>query len=187
MFSGFRATSILMLVACSLMMSDSAGAGPDDRIDVPPAQRTFLSADGEKYHLVIDTVAHQAEAVLQLRTSSPEPQILWTKTLPHRFGPRSVIVGARGNVLLLDEWMKVAGDYAVMFIDVSGEVMVSHSFHDIVAATGGNHAAILRESGLSAWMAGPPALSDDGRFVFVPTGDTHMRISLDDGSLREEP
>ena len=187
MYSGFRAASILVLAACTLAMPDTAGSGPADRIDEPPAQRTFLSANGEKYRLLINTVAHRAEAVLQIHTSSAESQILWTKTLPHAFGPRSVIVGARGNVLLLDEWIKVVGDYAAMLIDVSGEVVASHSFHDIVAATGGNHTPIIQKSGLSAWMAGPPALSNDGRFVVVATGDTRIRISLDDGSLHEEP
>ena len=168
-------------------MYDTAASGPTDRIDEPPAKRTFLSGDGEEYRLVIYTVAHRAEAVLQIHTYSAESQTLWTKALPQRYGPRTVVVGAGGNVLLLDEWMKVAGEYATMLIDVSGEIVASHGFDDIVAATGGNHAAVTRESGLSAWMAGPPALSDDGRFVVVAAGDTRIRISLDDGSLHEEP
>ena len=186
MFAGFRATNILVLVACAFAMSDPAASGPADRIDVPPARRIFSSTDGQEYRLVIDTADHRAEAELQFLTSSAKPQILWKKTLPQRFGPRSVIVGTCGNVLLLDEWMKVAGDYAVMLIDVSGEVVASYSFHDVVAVTGGDHVAIIRESGLSAWMAGPPVLSSDGRFVVVPAGDTRIRISLDDGSLHDQ-
>ena len=182
----FTATSILMLVA--FFVANVAGAGPNpvDRIDEPPAQRIFLSTDGENYRLVINTVAHQAEAALQFLAPQAEPRILWTRTLPQAFGPRSVVVGAHGNVLLLDEWSRVAGEYAAMLISVSGDVLATHSFHAIVAAAGGDHVTIIRKGSLSAWMAGPPVPSDDGLSVVVPTGNTRVRISLADGSLHEE-
>ncbi|MEO0458274.1 MAG: hypothetical protein AAF152_17065 [Cyanobacteria bacterium P01_A01_bin.114] len=159
-------------------------SGANDAIALPPELQIYHSENGD-YKLEVSTAdgwaTSQAEGRLY-RLSGGDETLLWQQTLPQAYGPRFVAMGAGGQVLLLDEYINVASPYAVMVIDVSGEVLAQHSFDDVQAVLNVSRAAIVEQAESGWWLSGSPEMSDAAHVSVATSGKTLM-IDLNDGQL----
>lgn len=146
----------------------------------PAKIRTIDSPDGA-YRLILHSLPGRATASLSA-TQNPDVY-LWQRDLPHQFGPRIAFVGSCGTVALLDEWINVFTDHAIVVVDVNGATLTTYSTDDIAAFLGRPRSRVAAEARFGPWMMGVPQLSKDAKSVLVPMGDETLSISLSDGSI----
>ena len=80
-----------------------------DRVKLPSATIKFLSPTG-KFQFFVTSKDNwtSPKGRGKLTTSIDNKlQVLWEETLPQEYGPRYVLVGSRGEVLMLDEKINV--------------------------------------------------------------------------------
>ncbi|MEM8810103.1 MAG: hypothetical protein AAGF01_29135, partial [Cyanobacteria bacterium P01_G01_bin.38] len=107
---------------------------------------------------------------------------LWQQPLPQEYGPRFVSVGAEGEVLLLDEYINVASPYAVMVMDLSGEVVAQHSFDDVQAVVDIPRAEMVEQAETGWWISASPEWEGDAQVSVATSGKT-LVIDLTNGQL----
>ena len=156
-----------------------------DRIPLPPERQEFSSPSSE-YSFVISTPdgwrSKRAIAKLfQLRAGTRG--LLWKRTLPHEFGPRYVLVGDGGQVLLLDEWINVASRYTVMLLSRNDELITEHDFDAVQRILSVPGADIVRMARSGLWITSAPVLDASGRIASVETGGRVLTIDLTSGRL----
>ncbi len=174
-----------------------------DRIDLPPESREAASPSG-RFVLSVSTPdawkSKTATAEL-VEVDGDERRVVWTRKLPHEYGPRFTLVTDEGTVILLDEWINVASSRAITVIHPSGihpsgihpsgihpsgNVIAQHAFAAIpeVLWIPGRELVAAARHGL--WMTNPPTLGDDGKSVRAESGGRTLVIDAADGSLRAE-
>jgi len=156
-----------------------------DRIPTPPVQATFSSPAGN-YIFLLSTPDNwkSKKAVGELfHIVDGARTRLWTRTLPHEFGPRFVVVGNSGEVLLLDEWINVKSRYAIMIIDPGNKLVAHHDFDAVQRVLGVRGADIVKKARHGIWITSHPILDGSGEMVSVETADTELTIHLSDGRI----
>ncbi|PSR17138.1 hypothetical protein C8255_14120 [filamentous cyanobacterium CCP3] len=157
-----------------------------DAIPYPPLLRHEVSPGGT-YHLVL-TLEQEADGTRRtvaslFETMGDRCQQVWSRRLPHSYGPRLGLVNDRGTVVLLDEWINVASPYAIVVMEADGEVKAQHSFDDIVAITDGSRAEVVEQAAQGFWLSGYPELNRDGAQVSIPAAGGHLTLDLATGEL----
>lgn len=152
----------------------------DDSLSHPPVRQDFSNGP---YQLVI-TAEDRWETPLANSTLYEGDSILWEQDLPHQYGPRFVLVGRQGQVLLLDEFINVASPHAVTLIAPDGEIIQQSSFEDIQKTLRLRPADLTRQATSGWWISAAPELSSDGRYVFIKTGGTTLKVNMNTGELR---
>lgn len=170
---------------CSSAFAAAAMLGPTDRIPHPPTLVEVTSPDGVYAFRVSSPDNWKSRrAVGELyQVTAGSPHLLWRRDLPHEFGPRFVLVGARGEVVLLDEWINVMSRYAVMVLSPTNQLVVTHRFQDVQRALDLPSAEIVRRARYGAWLASYPLLDPSGDAALVETGGKTLAIRLSDGHL----
>jgi hypothetical protein len=113
---------------------------------------------------------------------------LWRRHLPHEYRPRTALVANDGTVLLFDQWINVAGPYALTVIDATGRTVASYSFDQIASALGVPRANLAATSGMfGPWRAGEPKLDASGTLAHVSAGGKILMVRLSDGALSAVP
>ena len=156
-----------------------------DTLSLPPMTRTMTSSDGRYSFIVQAKQGWESDQVSgRLSHNRAEgTQRLWQHDLPHSYGPRFVVVGPQGQVLLLDEAINVASPYAVMLLDDQGEVIAQHSFDDIETTLGVHRADIVEQAEHGWWISAPPEVNEATGQVTVATGGKTLIIDLTSGQL----
>ena len=178
-----RLTGIIagyLVVAFATAVVAEPGSGPADYQASPPETRTVESPDGA-YRLVLHSSPGGATASLDATQNLDVS--LWQRDLPHQFGPRIAFVGNRGTVVLLDEWINVFTDHAIVVVDVNGATLTTYATDEIAVFLGRPRSQVAAEAKFGPWMMGVPKLSKDAESVLVPMGDETLSISLSDGSI----
>ena len=156
-----------------------------DFISLPPAQQEFSSPKGQ-YIFVLSTGDHwvSKQAVGELfEVSEGSRQSLWTRTLPHEYGPRYVLVSHQGQVLLLDEWINVASQHAVMLFSRDNDLVAHHNFDALQEILEVPRANIVDMASYGWWITSPPTLDQPDQAVRVETAGKVLIIKLEDGEL----
>ncbi|MEM9906941.1 MAG: hypothetical protein AAF921_18135 [Cyanobacteria bacterium P01_D01_bin.44] len=160
----------------------------EDAIALPPETKTYVSENG-RYKLEVSTAdgwaTPQAEGRLYRLddgAASEDETLLWQQPLPQEYGPRFVSVGTEGEVLLLDEYINVASPYAVMVMDLSGEVVAQHSFDDVQAVVDIPRAEMVEQAETGWWISDSPEWEDDAQVSVATSGKT-LIIDLTNGQL----
>ena len=114
--------------------------------------------------------------------------LLWTKALPHQYGPRFALVSSAGQIVLFDEYINVASPYAIALISPIGETIATHSFDDIQHFLQDvSRADLVRQATSGWWISSPPqienTLGEVEQNALVKTGGTTLQISLTTGEL----
>jgi hypothetical protein len=149
----------------SLLVVGARAGVESDRITLPPERREFHSSNGQWRLRVeaLDPGWHKTDVAAELLHGAvASGQSRWRMPLAHTYGPRDAWVGADGMVLLIDEWINVASQRALVLIAPSGKTLASHGYAAIVAALGTTPAELGRHARRGGWMAGlcflmPPA------------------------------
>jgi hypothetical protein len=158
-----------------------------DPITLPPDFETRSSASGQ-YLLELKMRAggnpHAARATASLwELQAPSRKLLWTRELAHRPRPRFVLVGDAGQVVLLDEWLNLRSELAVMLIDKHNRVVAVHGLEAVRTALDVPIAALAPRARHGAWMQATPVVKAQADAVEVAAADRVLVISLRDGAL----
>jgi len=188
-FRRYRRHFLASLCLClTLPVSDVRAT---DEMRAPPSREAFASPGGA-FEFCVEMTGPEAEWAKNGSTGSlyrldaGERQLLWTRPLPQAYRPRFALVSDHGEVVLLDQWINVAGPHAVTVLDASGEVIASHSFADVADALGVPGREIVPLARFGPWMSAEPRSASDGRSVRVATGGRMLRIDFATGSLKAD-
>jgi hypothetical protein len=154
---------------------------------LPPVREEFPAANGQ-YVLVITAAdawkSPRSRAELFRVSKDGSRASLWSRELPHEYRPRFACTGPQGQVVLLDDWIRVFSPRAISILDSAGRTVAVWSFEDIQAASGLSRAAIAAAARAGPWMTEPPRVVDDGAAIEAAVGGKTLRISLIDATVR---
>lgn len=155
-----------------------------DRIAHPPIKQTFTttSDQGDAYHLVISAEDDWRSPIAQAKLLQGET-VLWEESLPHQYGPRFVLIGNNGNVLLLDEFINVASPHAITLINKKGQTIARYGFKDIRSALDLSTDELTKQATAGWWISAAPMLIDAGNCAAVSTGNKLLEINLITGVI----
>ncbi len=173
------------LETSQLETSTSSPTAAVDTLNLPPTTRTVATSDGRYSFTVRADSGWETDQVLGTlyRDSAVGTQRLWQRNLPHSYGPRYVVVGDQGQVLLLDEFINVASPYAITLLDSRGEVVAQYSFDDIETQLGVHRADIVEQAQYGWWISNEPQLDKAAGKVTVATGGKRLVIDLTSGEI----
>ncbi len=109
--------------------------------------------------------------------------LVWEEKLPEEYGPRFVVVGNEGQVLLLDEWSNVKSKHALWLRNFRKRLNVSYNFDKVAQVLGSPVASIVAQAKIGWWIAGEPTLDETGNVAIVPTAGKRLRVDLNTGTL----
>lgn len=155
-----------------------------DTIELPPLRREFASADG-RFRLLIESL--DAWRSPQARASLFQGgELRWQATLEHHHGPRFALVSPLGQVLLVDEWIRVASRRALQLYAPDGRRVVSYSLQQLIKRLGVTPAAVNKAARMGPWLAAAPLLSADGGQAQLQLAGRSLWLAMADGSLRTD-
>jgi hypothetical protein len=156
-----------------------------DRIQLPPLEEEFSSPTGTyKFKIsTLDEWKSMRSTGELFKKDVRTYNLLWSRILPHNYRPRFVIVGEKGEVLLLDEWINVKSPFAVMLLDKKNQVVTQYDFNAIQKLLGIPGSELVKAARYGAWMMEPPKLNTDNTRVIVKTGHKELSIRLKDGDI----
>ena len=160
------------------------GAMASDQLVHPPISQSFETGD---YRFVV-TGADEWQTPVATGQMYQGDSLLWEKPLPQQYGPRFVVVGERGQVLLVDEFINVASPYALMLLDAAGEPVATYAFEDIQQVLSVSAADLTRQATSGWWVSAAPQLrqledSTAGEAVLISAGGTYLVVNLSAGEL----
>lgn len=172
-----------------ISIDTTSDATSGDRIAHPPVRQTFTAEPATTasdrsgaYRLVISAEDNWNSPIAKAKLFQGETA-LWEESLPHQYGPRFVLIGANGNVLLLDEFINVASPHAITLINKKGQTIAQHGFKDIQATLNLPTSELTKQATTGWWISAAPLLIEAGNCAVVPTGDTLLEINLVTGTI----
>ena len=135
----------------------------NDFIKNPPLSEEFYSPNLEYVFLVSSTdnwKSHRSEGSL-FHISEEGSDLVWKRTLPHRFRPRFILVSDKGQVLLLNEWVSDIGPYAIMILNVENELIFQINIDEVIEILNVSRAEIGKKQKPYSWIKS----SDSFKFV----------------------
>jgi hypothetical protein len=185
---GAAAICLAMISACGQPTASSlptqAPTRTSDQITLPDASREFVSPSGA-FSFVVSTRDgwKSVHAIGEHFTGRSSRRLLWSRELPQQFGPRFVIVSDTGSVLMLDEWINVSSQYAVLLLDRDNRQVTQRSTDAVQAVLGVPMNEIVQSAKYGWWITAPPRLDAAGVAVLVGAGGRVLSIRLSDGQL----
>jgi hypothetical protein len=105
-----------------------------EAMSLPPLRREFIS-QAKNYVFVVASSdrwqSGQAQGRL-FQVTEKGRKLLWTRKLPHLYGPRYSLVSNRGQVLLVDEWIHHPIKQTIQLFDRHNFLVVEYSFHRLL-------------------------------------------------------
>lgn len=181
---------MLYLGVSLAVMFAAVSGGPDegrDRNIRPPEERVFTSPAG-KFRLVVRArhsgwKGADANATLY-GLEGGSPREIWTRELPHRYGPRFALVDSSGNVAFFDEWFNTPSEHALTVIAADNRRIAQYSFREIADVLQVAGEALVRSATKGPWMSGEPRFSPSGEHADVPAGGRTLRLNMQSGDIR---
>lgn len=191
MFSRKGLASLLQrgAVNASDSVNGSMNSRATDSLSHPPLTQSFVT--GSYRFVVAATDDWQTPAAIgQLYRGD---SLLWESSLPQQYGPRFVVVGTQGHVLLVDEFINVASPYALLLLDAAGEPIATYAFEDIQQVLSVSAADLTQQATSGWWVSSAPQVEPtaagqfDGRLleetVFISAGGRRLAVDLLTGEL----
>lgn len=157
-----------------------------DRIKLPSTTVKFLSPTGKFQFSIVtkDSWATTKGRGKLIVSIDNKLQVLWERTLPQEYGPRYVLVGLRGEVLMLDENINVKSKHAITIVNLTGDRTIRYSFDEIEQVVRVPAAMMVnRATQGSWWISAPPYLDKSGLIAYVNTAGKVLRIDLVKGTI----
>ena len=162
---------------------DDAGA---DQIRLPPLQAEFLSSQGDFRFIISswDNWESKRGHGSLVRLKNGVSEVLWERELPQEYGPRYVLVGQRGEVLMLDEWISNRSKYSIVVLNPQNDWVIQHNFEKVQKVLDVPTAEIVRKATRGSWwISEPPVLDKSGSRAYVPTTGKVLTVDLQTGEL----
>lgn len=175
-------------VVCLYLIAAVDHVSATDRISEPPAREAF-SSPGRCYELVISMLGEAEEWMSSgsrgelFRIEGGERNSQWTMDLPHAYRPRFAFVDDAGVVVLLDQWINVAGPHAVTVLDQDGATVAAYDFYDIAEAIDVPGREIVPLAKHGSWMSTVPQFDSENNAVRVMVARRQLLVHFGDGSL----
>lgn len=185
-----RTAPILSALGLALTLTNGSALAVQPVADVmvmPPEREEIASPSGGyvlEMRLRESANVHAPRTTATLfRVVASTRSVVWTRELPHRPRPRLFAVGDQGQVVLLDEWLNVRSDLAVMVIDATNTVQAQYDLEAVRAVLGvpANSLAPLARYGV--WIQALPVLNAQGDALEVAAANRTLVIDLNDGAL----
>ena len=143
-----------------------------DRRITPDEIRKFTSESG-KFNLTIASHDHWKTRLAEASLFEGRRRI-WKLKLPHSHGPRAASVTNSGVVVLFDEWVNIASDYAITNIPISGEKHHVWSYTDVQLTFGVSNATLNSMARFGPWLTSLPTVK--GYFVQVKAAGMTLTV-----------
>lgn len=157
-----------------------------DRIDLPTSTVKFLSPNGD-YQFFVTTADNWASKTGQgklIESTATKDRVVWQGALPQEYGPRHVLVGLRGEVLMLDEGINVKSKHAITIVNPNLDRVVRYSFDEIRQVLQVPASAMVKQASQGSWwISAPPRLDRSGLIVYVKTAGKVLQINLAKGEI----
>lgn len=180
--------TVMLLAACTGCQQSASTSlppqrTPDDRITLPPVRKESPSGT---YVFAVSTPDNwrgffATGELFSLAGSSR--RLLWSARLPQRFGPRFALTSDSGTVVMVDEWMNVTTQYAVVIVDPANRPIAWHSTDAVQAALHVPMNRIVEMAVHGPWVSVPPRFDVTGESVLVGAAGKTLIIRLSDGAL----
>lgn len=162
--------------------------GPTADRGVPPPEREERSSPSGRYLLELrlraNANAHAARATATLfELDASGRHALWTRDLPHRPRPRFFAVGDAGQAVLIDEWLNLRSELAVMVIDRKNVTLAQFDLEAVRAVLDVPITSLTPRARHGLWIQAPPQFNTRGDAVEVAAADRVLSIRLSDGAL----
>jgi hypothetical protein len=105
------------------------------------------------------------------------------RELPQVYGPRHVLIGDRGEVLLLDEWINRPSEQAIELFNRRGNLIARYPFDRIPGLVNKSPATVAESARSGAWIGSEPILEPDKNSVKILVADKILRIDLSAGKI----
>ena len=180
--------ALACLVVLTLAQSSAWASGPTaDRVVLPPEREERSSPSGRyllELRLRANANAHAARATATLfELDASGRHALWTRDLPHRPRPRFFAVGDAGQAVLIDEWLNLRSELAVMVIDRKNVTLAQFDLEAVRAVLDVPIASLAPRARHGLWIQAPPQFNARGDAVEVAAADRVLSIRLSDGAL----
>jgi hypothetical protein len=173
---------------CIVLSATQASAQAAADVMLQPPNREECRAPSGVYSLVIELQPHRnvhaARSTATLfRSASPRDHVLWARDLPHRPRPRFCTVSDNGYVVLLDEWLNIRSELAVMVIDPQNRMLAQFNLEAVRGALGVPIGALAPLARHGVWIQAPPVISAQGDAVEIAAANRLLSIRLRDGAM----
>jgi hypothetical protein len=157
-----------------------------DRIELPASTVKFLSPNGS-YQFFVTTADNWASKTGQgklIKSTVKKYKVVWKGALPQEYGPRYVLVGLRGEVLMLDEWINVKSKYAITIVNPDLDRVVHYNFDEIQQVLQVPASVMVKQASQGSWwISAPPRLDKSGLIAYVNTAGKVLQINLVEGKI----
>lgn len=180
-------TTILIysLIAC-LQIGVSQELPQSVDYQAPPAPLRIFLSPSENYRILVQNQGLEATLTIEANTSSTW-RALWSKSLPHRIGPRYAFVGESGAIVLVDEWINVFSPIAIFVLDVHGNQLAHYSTDEVARTLNIPRKELAHSATVGPWMRGIPFLHGELEVVVVPMVEIELHVDMLSGELKASP
>lgn len=156
-----------------------------DEIATPDTHRTYESLNGiYRFEIIGEEHWQSKQATGYLyNVTTDRIDLLWQSRLPQEYGPRYVVVGSQGQVLLLDEFINVSSPYAVVLLNLTGDIVAQYSFDDLERVLNVPRAEIVAQAQQGWWISADPEHNVNRGRVMIETAGKTLSIDLTTGQL----
>jgi len=134
--------------------SNSPQIQASDSITLPPTVQRFFSPQ-KNYLFVIENKDQWQTATAQgtlYQIIQQKPQHLWSRNLPHLYSPHYILVGNKGQVLWVDEWINRPSSYALMLLDAKNNLIFQYTFEEIAQLIKTAPDQLVSKAKYGTWM-----------------------------------
>ncbi|GJJ02394.1 hypothetical protein RugamoR64_29320 [Duganella rhizosphaerae] len=177
--------TILACLAMSTTPHPAVAASPSDQMPLPPACKKAVSTDGHYLFEACSTDQWRSRHATGrlMENTAHGTRTVWERPLPQEYGPRYVVVGRQGQVVLFDEAINVKSRYAVVLMRQAERGDVIHAYEAVRLALGQSAAAIMDHAQSGWWLQGAPSLNAAGTQALAPVANTFLAVDLETGAL----
>jgi hypothetical protein len=156
-----------------------------DRRDVPPERTEFFSPDKKLVFVVSSSDSWNTNKALGelFVIDGKNRKLLWSRSLAQRYGPRFALLNNAGTTLLLDEWINVKSDFAVMILSRDNKELARHTFEAVRNVLDVSLEKVIKLSKHGWWISAPPKLGAEGKTAAVQAAGKILVIDLSDGNM----
>ncbi len=157
-----------------------------DQIRLPPLQAEFFSPQGDFRFIISSWDNWESKrghgSLVRLKNKGTE--VFWEGELPQEYGPRYVLVGQRGEVLMLDEWISNRSKYSIVVLNPRDDLVIQYNYEEVQEVLNVPTSEIVRKATRGSWwLSGLPVLDKSGSRAYVPTTGKILRIDLQTGEI----
>jgi hypothetical protein len=153
-------------------------------MSLPPPRREFFSKRRDFLFAIVNHDRWKSGRVRGelFRIQGNRRYRLWTRALPHFYGPRYVLVTERGNVLLVDEWFHQPNDHTLSLLDHRDFPIARYSFSRLIELTDIDRLAKMYETDARE-VFGAPTVDELEDKANIALWDKKIVIDLNTGAI----